>query len=84
MRGGLTYFDHLVQNGTLPREVVSATRGNHGQSIAYAAARRGVTGTIVVPEGNSLEKSAAMKALGAQLIEHGHDFFEPQDRFFIF
>lgn len=74
VRGGLTYFDHLVQNGTLPREVVSATRGNHGQSIAYAAARHGVTCTIVVPEGNSLEKNAAMKALGAQLIEHGHDF----------
>ena len=74
VRGGLTYFDHLVQNGTLPREVVSATRGNHGQSIAYAAARHGVTCTIVVPEGNSLEKNAAMKALGAQLIEHGHEF----------
>jgi threonine dehydratase len=74
VRGGLTYFDHLVQNGNLPREVVSATRGNHGQSIAYAAARHGVTCTIVVPEGNSLEKNAAMKALGAQLIEHGHDF----------
>lgn len=80
VRGGLTYFDHLVQNGTLPREVVSATRGNHGQSIAYAAARHGVTCTIVVPEGNSLEKNAAMKALGAQLIEHGHDFQAARER----
>jgi threonine dehydratase len=70
----LTYFEHLLQTGTLPQEVISATRGNHGQSIAYAAARHGVACTIVVPEGNSSEKNAAMKALGAQLIEHGHDF----------
>ena len=74
VRGGLTYFEHLLQTGTLPQEVISATRGNHGQSIAYAAARHGVACTIVVPEGNSSEKNAAMKALGAQLIEHGHDF----------
>ena len=74
VRGGLTYFEHLMQTGTLPQEVISATRGNHGQSIAYAAARHGVACTIVVPEGNSSEKNAAMRALGAQLLEHGHDF----------
>jgi threonine dehydratase len=74
VRGGLTYFEHLLQTSTRPQEVISATRGNHGQSIAYAAARHGVACTIVVPEGNSSEKNAAMKALGAQLIEHGHDF----------
>lgn len=74
VRGGLTYFAHLQRQGALPREVVSATRGNHGQSIAYAAARHGVACTIVVPLGNSVEKNRAMRALGATLIEHGHDF----------
>ncbi len=74
VRGGLTYFEHLAQCGPMPQEVISATRGNHGQSIAYAAARHGVTCTIVVPMGNSSEKNAAMRSLGANLIEQGHDF----------
>lgn len=74
VRGGLTYFAHLQRQGALPREVVSATRGNHGQSIAYAAARHGVACNIVVPLDNSIEKNCAMRALGATLIEHGHDF----------
>jgi threonine dehydratase len=74
VRGGLTYFEHLRSTGQLPQTVISATRGNHGQSIAYAAARHGVACTIVVPKGNSSEKNAAMRALGAHLIEHGHDF----------
>jgi threonine dehydratase len=56
------------------RGVISATRGNHGQSIALAAARHGVAATIVVPHGNSFEKNAAMRALGATLVEHGEDF----------
>ncbi len=79
VRGGLTYFEHLRSTGQLPKEVISATRGNHGQSIAYAAARHGVTCTIVVPLGNASEKNAAMRALGAQLIEHGHDFQEARE-----
>jgi threonine dehydratase len=79
VRGGLTYFEHLRQAGPLPKQVVSATRGNHGQSIAYAAARHGVACTIVVPLGNSKEKNAAMQALGAQLVEHGHDFQESRE-----
>jgi threonine dehydratase len=54
--------------------VASATRGNHGQSIAFAAARAGVQATIVVPYGNSAEKNAAMRAFGAELLERGHDF----------
>jgi threonine dehydratase len=54
--------------------VVCATRGNHGQSVAFGAARNGLQSTIVVPEGNSRSKNAAMKAFGAELIEHGHDF----------
>lgn len=74
VRGGLTYFEHLARTGQMPREVISATRGNHGQSIAYAAARHGVACTIVVPQGNSTEKNAAMRSLGAELVEHGHDF----------
>ena len=74
IRGGLTYFEHLAATGQLPRAVVSATRGNHGQSIAWAARAHGVACTIVVPLGNSREKNAAMRALGAELIEHGDDF----------
>ena len=74
IRGGLTYFDQLKARGELPREVISATRGNHGQSIGWAARAHGVPCTIVVPHGNSVEKNAAMRALGVTLIEHGDDF----------
>jgi threonine dehydratase len=79
IRGGLTYFDALHQRGALPREVISATRGNHGQSIAWAARAHGVACTIVVPKGNSVEKNAAMRALGGQLIEHGDDFQDSRE-----
>lgn len=74
LRGGLTYFEALKQRGELPAEVIAATRGNHGQSIGWAARRHGVACIIVVPIGNSLEKNAAMRALGVTLIEHGEDF----------
>ena len=74
LRGGLTYFDQLKQRGKLPPEVMAATRGNHGQSVAWAARAHGLACTIVVPHGNSVEKNAAMRALGATLIEHGDDF----------
>ena len=79
IRGGLTYFDQLAQRGELPREVISATRGNHGQSIGWAAREHGVACTIVVPHGNSVEKNAAMRALGVQLVEHGSDFQESRE-----
>jgi threonine dehydratase len=79
IRGGLTYFDALKQRGELPPEVISATRGNHGQSIGWAARAHGVACTIVVPIGNSLEKNAAMRALGVTLIEHGQDFQESRE-----
>ncbi|MGA8784256.1 MAG: threonine dehydratase [Polaromonas sp.] len=79
LRGGLTYFDALKQGGELPAEVISATRGNHGQSIGWAARAHGVACTIVVPFGNSLEKNAAMRALGVTLIEHGRDFQESRE-----
>ena len=54
--------------------MISATRGNHGQSLAFAGRRFGIPVTIVVPKGNSAEKNAAMRALGAELVEHGADF----------
>ncbi len=72
IRGGLTYFDGLSRHP--PRGVVSATRGNHGQSIGFAACKHGIPATVVVPQGNSIEKNSAMRALGVTLIEHGQDF----------
>lgn len=74
MRGGLVYFSDLAQTGNLPSGVISATRGNHGQSVGFAARRHGIAATIVVPRGNSVEKNAAMGALGVELIEFGDDF----------
>ena len=79
IRGGLTYFEALRASGTLPQEVVSATRGNHGQSIGWAARAHGVACTIVVPHGNSLEKNAAMRALGVTLVEHGDEFQDARE-----
>jgi threonine dehydratase len=79
IRGGLTYFAELAARGPLPAEVISATRGNHGQSIGWAARVHGVRCTIVVPHGNSVEKNAAMRALGVTLIEHGQDFQESRE-----
>jgi threonine dehydratase len=74
VRGGLTYFEGLRAREPDCRGVVSATRGNHGQSVGFAARRHGLPATIVVPRGNSVEKNAAMRALGVELIEHGDDF----------
>ena len=79
IRGGLTYFDALKKCGQLPAEAISATRGNHGQSIGWAARAHAVACTIVFPHGNSLEKNAAMRALGITLIEHGEDFQESRE-----
>ena len=74
LRVGLVYFDALRRQ--MPRGAVTATRGNHGQSIAAAAARHGIPSIIVVPEGNSAEKNAAMAAFGAELVIAGADFTE--------
>jgi len=79
LRGGLTYFEALKQRDEMPKEVISATRGNHGQSIGWAARAHGVACIIVVPHGNSVEKNAAMRALGVSLIEHGQDFQESRE-----
>ena len=73
LRGGLVYFDALRQREPGSRAVISATRGNHGQSVGFAALRHGFHATIVVPHGNSVEKNAAMRALGVELIEHGSE-----------
>jgi threonine dehydratase len=68
------YFDHLRRTQPGVTGVVAATRGNHGQSVAFAAARYRIPAAVVVPSGNSVTKNAAMRALGAELIERGHDF----------
>ena len=75
-RGGLVYVDALCRADRNLKGLVTATRGNHGQSVALAAARNGVPVVIVVPEGNSREKNAAMQAFGGELVTGGKDFDE--------
>jgi threonine dehydratase len=74
VRGGLTYAEWLRKTHPDVRHLISATRGNHGQSIGFAARQHGLSATVIVPRGNSIEKNAAMRALGAELIEYGEDF----------
>ncbi|HXA22927.1 MAG TPA: threonine dehydratase [Acetobacteraceae bacterium] len=74
LRGGLIYVERLRREQPRVRGIISATRGNHGQSLAWAGRRYGVPVVVVVPHGNSVEKNAAMQAFGARLIEHGDDF----------
>jgi len=74
VRGGLVYVDRLKRERPNTPGLISATRGNHGQSLAFAAGRYGVPVTIYVPHGNSVEKNRAMRAFGADLVEHGEDF----------
>jgi threonine dehydratase len=74
VRGGQVYFDALARSQPGVRGVISATRGNHGQSVGWGARRTGLQAVIVVPHGNSHEKNAAMRALGVELLEHGEDF----------
>lgn len=73
VRGGLVFAEHLARDGTA-KGVIAATRGNHGQSVAFAARRHGIAAVIVVPENNNPDKNRAMRAYGAELIEHGRDF----------
>ena len=75
-RGGLVYVDAVLRAGPRPAGFVTATRGNHGQSVAMAAARNGIAAVIVVPEGNSREKNAAMAAFGGEVVTGGRDFDE--------
>lgn len=74
IRGAISYVARLLAREPGTKGVVAATRGNYGQAVAFAARRQGLTATIVVPRGNSIEKNRAMRALGAELIEHGDDF----------
>jgi threonine dehydratase len=74
IRGALAYMTRLREREPACRGVIAATRGNHGQAVAFAAQRHRLRATIVVPHGNSREKNRAMQALGAELIEHGDDF----------
>ncbi|MGY4403444.1 threonine dehydratase [Bradyrhizobium sp. USDA 3315] len=74
VRGGLVYLERLKRERPDVPGIISATRGNHGQSLAFAAGRQGVSATIYVPRGNSVEKNRAMYAFGAELVEHGDDF----------
>jgi threonine dehydratase len=74
VRGGIVLFDELKAARSAPAGVITATRGNHGQSVAFSAARSGLQAMIVVPSGTSAEKNAAMRAFGAELVEHGEDF----------
>src|SRR6185437_2613927 len=74
VRGGLVYVDRLKRERPATAGLISATRGNHGQSLAFAASRHGLPVTIYVPRGNSVEKNRAMQAFGADLVEYGNDF----------
>jgi threonine dehydratase len=80
VRGGLTYVERLNRERTQVRGIVSATRGNHGQSLAFAGRHFKVPVVVVVPYGNSVEKNAAMRALGAEIVEHGIDFDDAKQR----
>ena len=74
VRGGLVYAQHLRRDRPEVAGIVSATRGNHGQSLAFAGRAHGLPVTVVVPHGNSPDKNKAMIGFGAELVEHGHDF----------
>jgi len=74
VRGGLVYLDRLKRERPNTPGIISATRGNHGQSLAFAASRHGVPVTIYVPHGNSVEQNRAIRGFGAELVEHGEDF----------
>ncbi len=76
VRGGLVYMDRLLRAQPNIPGIVSATRGNHGQSIAFAAARSGIPATIYVPHGNSQDQNSAIAGFGARLVEFGRDFDE--------
>ena len=75
-QNGIVFIDALRRRRPEIRGIVTATRGNHGQSLPFAARGTGLVVTVVVPEGNSVEKNAAMRAFGAELVEHGRDFDE--------
>jgi threonine dehydratase len=82
VRGGVVYMDRLRREHPAIPGVISATRGNHGQSIAFAAARAGIAATIYVPHHNSRDQNSAIAAFGARLVEFGADFDEAKHEAF--
>ena len=76
IRGGLVYLDELKRREPGIAGIIAASTGNHGQSLAYAARQHGLRAVIVVPQGNNPEKIGAMRALGAEIVEHGREFQE--------
>jgi threonine dehydratase len=76
VRGGLVYMDRLKRAQSGVPGVVTATRGNHGQSISFSAGRAGIPATIYVPHGNSPDQNASMSTFGARVVEFGKDFDE--------
>lgn len=76
VRGGVTFIDWLRRTKPGSPGIITATRGNHGQSQARAATAAGLRAVIYAPRGNSVEKNAAMRARGAELVEFGEDFDE--------
>src|ERR1700719_265225 len=78
IRSALSYFRHL-RTATAVRGVITATRGNHGQAVAFAACREKIPAMVYVPHGNSASKNLAMRALGATLVEHGANFDEARE-----
>ena len=79
LRGGITFIDWLRRTHPECPGIITATRGNHGQSQARAATAAGLRAVVYVPKGNSVEKNAAMRALGADLREFGNDFDAARD-----
>ena len=79
VRGGLVFMEDLKALRGDVTGVIAATRGNHGQSVAFAARAHGLRAVVVVPHGNSVEKNRAMRAFGAELIEHGRDFNDAKE-----
>jgi threonine dehydratase len=79
VRGGITFLHWLKRTQPQISGIVSATRGNHGQSLALASSALGLRAMIVVPQNNSVEKNNAMRAFGAEVIEFGRDFDEARE-----
>lgn len=82
VRGALTFIDWLKRTQPDCPGIVTATRGNHGQGQALAARAAGMRALVYVPHGNSVEKNAAMRAFGAELVEFGADFDEAREEVF--
>ncbi|MFL6966252.1 threonine dehydratase [Pseudomonas alvandae] len=79
VRGGITFMQWLKREHPHVNGIVTATRGNHGQSLALAASAAGLRALIVVPEGNSIEKNNAMRGFGGEVVEYGRDFDEARE-----